>query len=422
METCNKTTRNTDKVEVPLAANFAYHVEYVVNKSNVLEQWTVKGDKGYIISYMGDPTTYSNNLQVVEKMISSFEASISPNKSSISRAGDFLKYENSNHKISIEYPPDWQKLEYNKNNFVHSVLFTFPFSEPFHHILHYSMVVHPAVIYDPRGNLTGGNYRVMISLEDNQTIKWSTWTQEEFLDGYKRVSDKKDISSFFGKRGVPLSLNLSSVNFPTRYIIGFSQDDTFFINDRPCIMVDDTDWYTMPLPQYIISTSPSSVELRPLQEKDIELQIRSTNMVPSNASIAVTTARQISGLDAPSILLNGSPNNSTISVPSEGTAISILHIKAQDNPENILPSAYPLVITARLNEQTPSPYFGKVTVDTNSLTGNITQSYQNFTTTLLKPFSSSELFGNFWITWGGLISFIGAGFAVGFAAMFFKGI
>jgi hypothetical protein len=143
-------------------------------------------------------------------------------------------------------------------------------------------------------------------------------------------------------------------------------------------------------------------------------------MVPSNASISVTTARQISGLDAPSILLNGSPNNSTISVPLEGTAISILHIKAQDNPENILPRAYPLVLTVRLNEQTPSPYFGKVTVATNSLTGNITQSYQNFTTTLLKPFSLSELFGNFWNTWGGLIGFIGAGFTAGFAAMFLQ--
>jgi hypothetical protein len=92
------------------------------------------------------------------------------------------------------------------------------------------------------------------------------------------------------------------VNFPNRYVIGFSQDDTFFINHRPCIMVDDTDWYTIPPPQYVISTSPSSVELRPLQKKEIELQIRSTNMIPSNASISITDARQIPGLNAPSIL------------------------------------------------------------------------------------------------------------------------
>ncbi|HEY6885354.1 MAG TPA: hypothetical protein VI278_15070, partial [Nitrososphaeraceae archaeon] len=92
-----------------LVGNPAYHVEYVFknksNESKVLKQWTVKGADGYIISYIGDPTTYSNNLQVVEKMIGSIEINIGTNKGSIFRTGDFLKYENSNHKISIHYPP-----------------------------------------------------------------------------------------------------------------------------------------------------------------------------------------------------------------------------------------------------------------------------------------------------------------------------
>jgi hypothetical protein len=64
-------------------------------------------------------------------MIGSIEANIGTNKGSTFRTGDFLKYENSNHKISIHYPPDWQKLEYNKNNLVHGVLFIFHFQSPF---------------------------------------------------------------------------------------------------------------------------------------------------------------------------------------------------------------------------------------------------------------------------------------------------
>jgi hypothetical protein len=115
--------------------NPAYHVEYVFknksNESKVLKQWTVKGADGYIISYIGDPTTYSNNLQVVEKMIGSIEINIGTNKGSIFRTGDFLKYENSNHKISIHYPPDWQKLDITR-----IILFTvfysfFHFQNPF---------------------------------------------------------------------------------------------------------------------------------------------------------------------------------------------------------------------------------------------------------------------------------------------------
>jgi hypothetical protein len=419
-----------------LGGSSAYSVEYSYhgdakshdsNEYKILLQWTVRDGKGYIVYYIGDPITYSNNFPIAQKMMKSLQIDVDSSNNNTSKQieNNFLRFEglSSSHNISIQYPVDWQKREYDttyNNNLVNVVSFVYPFSQPFYHKLSYSMIVQPSTIYDPLNKIANGNYEIKSSLADNQTSMSSNTVEEKFSDGFERVLYIKDnnnnSSSFLGKRTISLSLNLRSVTLPDHYLVSFAGNETFYINKTPCIMVDHTNWYMIPPPQYLMSTSPSSINLRPGEERDIELQLRSTNLIPSIVNLSVKPLRQIQNLNKPTLTLNESAGVSTVAVPPQGTATSILHIKAQNNDESVLPIAYPVSINAKITQKTPFTYFRNVTINGNSLTGNITKNYDNFTVTLLHPLTISERFSNFWSAWGGFIGFIGAGFTAGLAA------
>jgi hypothetical protein len=91
-----------------LAGNPAYKVTFDHRNEEqqgnpdyqLIQIWTIKGDKIYYITYRAELGRYSDNyLQTIKKMINSFEIS------------DFLLYENPALGIKIHYPTDWKKVE-----------------------------------------------------------------------------------------------------------------------------------------------------------------------------------------------------------------------------------------------------------------------------------------------------------------------
>ena len=123
---------------------------------------------------------------------------------------------------------------------------------------------------------------------DYQTeISWQngTWmsTVAEFSSlGDIRILDSlklnnTDLSQRIGNY-VPLSLDLSYVIFPEKYKVIFyageiKKNDN---NNSTIRMMDFTNWVHIPTPEFVIAPKPSSVELRPGEQKTILIYLNST--------------------------------------------------------------------------------------------------------------------------------------------------
>jgi hypothetical protein len=123
---------------------------------------------------------------------------------------------------------------------------------------------------------------------DYQTeISWQngTWmsTVAEFSSlGDVRILDSiklnnTELSKSMGNY-VPLSLDLRYMIFPEKYKVIFyageiKKDDN---NNATIRMMDFTNWVHLPTPEFIISTKPSSIELRPGEQKTILVNVNST--------------------------------------------------------------------------------------------------------------------------------------------------
>ena len=136
------------------------------------------------------------------------------------------------------------------------------------------------------------------------TIKWnpftSSWTRQilEWMPNDTRVlAEKENYTGFFdnnpeasgqAKSRVNLSFNLTSINSPNNYVGFVRLSDVFVRGHDTCLIDDDSDSAMyVPIPEITVSTSPSSVELRPGEEKNVELKVNST--IHSTARIAFST-------------------------------------------------------------------------------------------------------------------------------------
>jgi hypothetical protein len=141
------------------------------------------------------------------------------------------------------------------------------------------------------------------------------------------------------KNYIDLSLDLSRLNYPEQYSVVFSVFDYFIRNGRACALSDITSRVHIPPPTFNLSTSPSSVELRPGEEKNIRLQLRSNSNIPAKVHFILDNDtlrdRIISDLSA-----------DEISIPPYGLVTSNLKLRSL---ENTSVDSYTLPILASLD-------------------------------------------------------------------------
>ena len=128
------------------------------------------------------------------------------------------------------------------------------------------------------------------------------------------------------------------------------------------LLIDTSNWALIPPPQFNITTSPNSVELRPGEDgKNIELQIKSDSIEPSQASFLLTN--QTKGITATWL----GPNKT--SIPRSGEATTHLSVKALDTAA---PGQYTLPIDAKMSfaSRAQNEYSGQ-TIN-NTMPTNIT--------------------------------------------------
>lgn len=113
-----------DSTPVTLADKPAHKILYSTNdeRKNIMQAWTLIGNKVYLITYVSDATKYLDFLPTVQKMIDSFEI-IAPSETNTATDGGqqeeqqpramegFLVYEDITNKFTVQYPANWQKQE-----------------------------------------------------------------------------------------------------------------------------------------------------------------------------------------------------------------------------------------------------------------------------------------------------------------------
>jgi hypothetical protein len=293
-----------------------------------------------------------------------------------------------------------------------------PFEEPtsnkppfFHIGRTYAWLIDINSAYDTR---QGPDYKVIINWNIlnhrwTRTVQeWSSTPGEDKIFGTEEfmiLDQENNYTGFFekGKNYVNLSLNLSEISSPDQYSMSFYVLDYFKTKVAFCTIQDITDLVHIPPPEYIISASPSSVTLRSGEEENIELQLKSTGKLNSDA---VLSTNQIDD----NIELNFIPNQT--SVPPSGMATSRLHVEVLENASI---GIHTLPIIANISFPTILTNLFSSEISSNPTSVSIFE-YSNFTITVLPPFTFGEQLDNFYKAWLSPISGIWT-FLAGVAAV-----
>jgi hypothetical protein len=229
---------------------------------------------------------------------------------------------------------------------------------PFHKV-GYTISIDFSSFYD-----RGTDYYVTFSKSPyNQT--WTRIIEETSSSMYQKrtinVTEYTDLINY-GQRYIPISFNLSYLNFPSQYKIIFTAWDQFLNkNHKFCYFQDVSTWVQIPPPKYTITTLPTSAVLRPQEEKEIELSIKSIAIV---ASVVSLNSPRIEGLD-----LSFTPDK--LFVAANGTSSSIMKIKVLDNDDaKHYKKSQSVPIYATISFPTAGRIFNTTTTMTNEESGN----------------------------------------------------
>lgn len=370
----------------------SYKLVYKYNDNGttykVQEIGTVIGDdKVYQIRFVAKETgEYDKVLPVAQKILDSLEVN----------AYNFT-YNIPKYGVTMQYPYSWTNITtgaptgYNNNTHLAGVAFLSPIEEgPYYLHKTYRIVIDYDSIYGEQKP-----YIITISqYADNRT--WTQTVRELSLDGQaQRILNQTILKNFFinGQSYIPFHLNLESLNLPDQFYVYFSVFDDFLLNGEECVLQDDTDFVAVPPPLYSISSSPTSLkDLRPGDEKHVEVNIKSLSSLPFQASLS---AEKVQGLE-----LTFKPDKLS-GVPA-GISTSDLNVKVLSNATLDSQQTYTIPIHMNIS-LTPTL---NLVVD-NSTSAKIRR-VTNFTAIVSPPLSPTEQISEAWNGFGPAVNgFVG---------------
>jgi hypothetical protein len=427
----NNFTIEVNKTATTISGNKAYKLVYSgLAEDGIKEKnmtfWTMNNGKLYDITYSAMYDRYSSNIPIIQKMISSFEIEGSPYNYNNNGIHGYKLVQKTYDKgyglfkglgIQIAHPNDWKAQEIGRSDSKGtSIIFQSPFEDEalqvpsWHEIkfgtaLAIDSVQHPAVT----------DYRIEYSREpNNNTITssnsiirswdWNKKFYEVSAADRTRVLEewKKDVS--FYKKDDPyyifFSVDLSKINFPKQYRAVFYIVNYFVLKHHMCRLVDTTPWVIIPPPQFTISTiTPSNpLELRPGEERNIEVTIKGNTHLPSEAFLTPTYySNNNNNISYSKKVIQASFTPNTTSIIPYGSGTSTLRVKALDNTSESNP--YAVTIPVSVNISFPTTITNRAgEIFNNSKSENILQT-SNLTLTILPPYTLGENFNKFVSTW-----------------------
>jgi hypothetical protein len=233
------------------------------------------------------------------------------------------------------------------------------------------------------GEMSSGEYRSV----DNSEIKRS------FSSYFGNGTD--EIVPWKQKGYVNLSLDLARLNYPDQYDLFFYTYDFFIKNGQLCRLDDATQRVFVPPPQFALSTLPASVELRPGEETNIQVQIKANTNLTSPQVLLYSNSTNGIGLHF---------NSNRTAIPSSGVSTSHLNIKI---PQYITPAPYTLPIFA--NVSIPMDIKLRRSIATGEVLNSLPQNLSRvsyLTVIVNQPLRWDEQIKDFWDKLGSPITFI----------------
>jgi hypothetical protein len=250
--------------------------------------------------------------------------------------------------------------------------------------IRYGMTVSTPSIYDAPGS----DYQVNL-LWDLNTKTWTKTLDEMSPAGELRsLKIIPQYTEFFdkGKGYVDIPLELDALNSPSQYTVFFYISDIFIKDGRLCRLLDISNRVYIPPPEFSISMSQSSVNLRPGEEKIIEVQVKSDTKFSSQLFLHTNQLRGIQ--------LGFIPNQTAI--PPLSLITSQLQVKAS---ESATARQYTVPIIANISFPTEIQILGNNgNIMNNSVSASIAEN-SNITVTVLEPMSLPEHLNTFYNAW-----------------------
>lgn len=371
---------------------FVYSFYYNNTSYKVREIGTKIGDDKVItLRYYSKLQNYDRNWPTIKKnAIDTFHVNI-----------PLLTYQNDKMGIKMQYPYNWAKKE-NESGNNENVTFVSPISGPYLISKAYSIGIVYKTPY-------GVQLHYMIEGSWDSTNRTHTWVRKviETGAGEELISRDLNYTGFYfnatkNSRYVLLNFNLNDLNLPNQFYILYLAQDIFLKDGKYCTLSESVPPVTFPPLDFSIKMTPSSlINLRPEDEKDIQIEANSSIDLPFRLSLS--THDQINQRN---LEITFNPNNTAGVIG--GLAASNLHIKVLKNATT---RTYSIPINATIvpSEEIAAPAF------TNQSATTINRiSY--FTLSVLPALTWQERIANTWNSLGspingfiGLITAIGGG-------------
>jgi hypothetical protein len=233
------------------------------------------------------------------------------------------------------------------------------------------------------------------------TIKWDPtiqkWIQvlEEgsAITEQKRLIEQSEPTKFYdeGKNYILFSIPLEKVGSPQQYNLLLSTYDVFMQDDVMCYLVDITNWVQVPPPEFVITTTPNPILLRPDEKIPVEVQVKSLTNVKSNVQLSLD---QVPGLNIEI------PSN-TAYVPPLGIGTLLLEVSTTNDVKY---RTYTVPVYANHTFLSASKLRDGDYVH-NQISTN-TLDISNFIITVSPPLTIEEKFSKFWTTYGAVIGIV----------------
>lgn len=181
-----------------------------------------------------------------------------------------------------------------------------------------------------------------------------------------------------------MSIDLDVIGSPDKYRVMFYAEDKK--RDISIWKTDYTSWIDIPKPQLILTTTPSSIELRPDNKDIIGIQVTSnTGFLPQLSNFIVKD--KVSNIELNNI---GNKTGNAEPIPFQ--------IKI---PPRINPGKYMIPMLANITTNSTIPYLEIPYL-------NLGYSFEqvNLPVTILRSFTDEEKIINFWKDWGSPLAFI----------------
>ena len=259
------------------------------------------------------------------------------------------------------------------------------------------------------------SYGMYIDADSNKETGWGgvdyqmeiTWQNEMWIRRmveYSSLGDQRVLNiqypyiRFFQEMGnyVLLSLDLKDMIFPDKYKVIFYAGEKE--ENSSISKIDFTNWVNVPPPKFVVSTKPTSVELRPGEIETITVLVNSTT---GFEPIVYLSAVNQSGIEWKFKL-------DELHIPSYGMESTPLQVKVSENAD-----IQPHILNIFANATFPSEALIKTrshgepsSVIPREIGSENTTEQSTLMIDVQAPLSTEERITNFWNTFGQPINFV----------------